>query len=85
MEEGVGFKEYVDVQITAINKRLDESRADRERIREAQGQFITRVEHDVAVGRIGRLETSLARIYGALGIIAFLAAGLGVLVKFLTG
>ena len=69
----------------AIEKRLDESAHERDRIREAQGQFVTRVEFDLLNGRVGQLERGMARVYGALAVIVFLAGAVGVLVKFLTG
>jgi hypothetical protein len=67
----------------AIEKRLDEQARDRDRIREAQGQFVTRTEFDLMAGRVATLERALARVYGALAVIVFLAGGIGLLVKYL--
>ena|SRR5213592_3204624 len=69
----------------AIEKRLDESARDRDRIREVHGGFVTKVEFDLLAARTATLERALARVYGALGVIVFLAGAIGVLVKFLTG
>src|SRR5437899_6182047 len=70
---------------TAIEKRLDEGRLDRDRIREAHGNFVTKVEFDLLAARTATLERALARVYGALAVIVFLAGAVGVLIKFLTG
>src|SRR6266566_9427577 len=69
----------------AIEKRLDESRIDRDRIREAHGNFVTKVEFDLLAARTATLERAMARVYGALAVIVFLAGAVGVLIKFLTG
>jgi hypothetical protein len=75
----------VDVRCDNLERRLDESATDRERIREAVGNRVNSETFQLLVDRVGSLERQNSRLYGALGIIAILGTVLGFAVRYLFG
>ena len=81
----VPLRDYVDVRCDNLERRLDESATDRERIREAVGNRVNSETFQLLVDRVGSLERQNSRLYGALGIIAILGTVLGFAVRYLFG
>jgi hypothetical protein len=79
----VSLRDYVDVRCDELARRLDESAADRERIREGIGNRVPYQTFNLLVDRVGSLERQNSRLYGALGIIAILATVFGFVARYL--
>jgi siroheme synthase (precorrin-2 oxidase/ferrochelatase) len=96
MEEGVTLREYVEALLRAqgermvearaeLNRRLDESAHDRERIRASLTDRVSRAEFDQVLARLSSVERTQARIAGALAVVVLLASILGVVLRYLVG
>jgi len=79
----VSWRDYVDRRCDELARRLDESASDRERIREGIGSRVTRVEHDVVLERLNKLEGQLSRLYGGLAVVGLVIAVVGLALRYL--
>jgi hypothetical protein len=93
-EDGVSLREYVEAIMReqakrmedardTLDRRLDESSRDRERIRESIGKLVPREEHDRTQGqnerRLAALERTSNRLYGVFALVPILVGVVGVL------
>lgn len=89
MAEGVSLREYINVQFTELRRRLDESASDRQHIRDALTGLVPRTEYDRVLGqaldRIGKLETTIARIYGGIAVVVLALSMLGIVLRLVLG
>jgi hypothetical protein len=81
----VSLRDYIEAQLGNIDRRLNESAHDRERIRTALGERVSRSELDQVLARLGAVERTLARLAGALAVVVLLASILGVVLRYLVG
>jgi hypothetical protein len=83
--EGVSLRDFVQVQIDELHRRLEESAEDRGRIREEVGARVPRTSFDLLAGRVEALERVQSRLFGGLAVITILLALLGVALRYLVG
>lgn len=83
--EGVSLRDFVQVQLDELARRLDESATDRAHIREDVSLRVARATFDQVVGRVEQLERVQARLFGGLAVITLLLALLGVALRYLVG
>lgn len=78
-----------DERAAELRRRLNESSADRQHIRDALSGLVPRTEYDRVLGqaldRINALERTVSRIYGGLAVIVLLATLLGVILRYVVG
>lgn len=88
-EGGVSLREYVDVQLAELRRRLDESTRDRQHIRDALSGLVARTEYDRVLGqaldRINSLERTVARLYGGIAVVVLVVSVLGVILRVVLG
>jgi hypothetical protein len=99
-EGGVPLRDYVDALLramdarmvgarTELERRLEESAHDRERIRATAGKLVPRDEYDRTLGqaidRLSRLEDRVSRIYGGLAVVVVVAGSLAIILRYLVG
>src|SRR5689334_22640820 len=99
-EDGVPLRDYVDAMLRAmdarmttaraeLDRRLNESADDRQRIRYSLRDAVPRSEHDrtpgQALDRLSRLEDRVSRIYGGLAVIVIIAGSLAVILRYVVG
>lgn len=82
---GITFRDYVDARDAELHRRLDESRADRERIHSDLRSTASVREVDVLRDRLTALERLVARLLGGLAAIVTLLGIAGLLIKLFIG
>jgi hypothetical protein len=82
-------KSQVDEQVRALDRRLDESAHDRERIRSSVSQLVPREEYDrtlgLALDRLSALERNVNRLSGGIAVIVLIAGAIGVILRYTVG